>query len=127
MMTENQYITKGSIYFVNLGCERNGSVQNGGKTGFRPCIVMHNKIACVFSPVLLVVPITSSYGRIKAKMPTHLVIEEGLSKKSVAMFEQVLTVNRSQLSDKICTLSDDLLEQANEKLKIAFGLCPEYA
>lgn len=127
MMTENQYITKGSIYFVNLGRERNGSVQNGGKTGFRPCIVMNNKIACVFSPVLLVVPITSSYGRIKAKMPTHLVIEEGLSKKSVAMFEQVLTVNRSQLSDKICTLSDDLLEQANEKLKIAFGLCPEYA
>ena len=127
MMTENQYITKGSIYFVNLGCERTGSVQNGGKTGFRPCIVMNNKIACVFSPVLLVVPITSSYGRIKAKMPTHLVIEEGLSKKSVAMFEQVLTVNRSQLSDKICTLSDDLLEQANEKLKIAFGLCPEYA
>ena len=127
MMTENQYITKGSIYFVNLGCERNGSVQNGGKTGFRPCIVMNNKIACVFRPVLLVVPITSSYGRIKAKMPTHLVIEEGLSKKSVAMFEQVLTVNRSQLSDKICTLSDDLLEQANEKLKIAFGLCPEYA
>lgn len=127
MMTENQYITKGSIYFVNLGCERNGSVQNGGKTGFRPCIVMNNKIACVFSPVLLVVPITSSYGRIKAKMPTHLVIEEGLSKKSVAMFEQVLTVNRSQLSDKICTLSDDLLERANEKLMIAFGLCPEYA
>ena len=127
MMTENQYITKGSIYFVNLGCERNGSVQNGGKNGFRPCIVMNNKIACVFSPVLLVVPITSSYGRIKAKMPTHLVIDEGLSKKSVAMFEQVLTVNRSQLLDKICTLSDDLLEQANEKLKIAFGLCPEYA
>ena len=127
MMTENQYITKGSIYFVNLGCERNGSVQNGGKTGFRPCIVMNNKIACVFSPVLLVVPITSSYDRIKAKMPTHLVIEEGLSRKSVAMFEQVLTVNRSQLADKICTLSDDLLEQANEKLKIAFGLCPEYA
>ena len=127
MMTKNEYITKGSIYAVNLGCERNGSVQSGGKSGFRPCIVMNNKIACVFSPVLLVVPITSSYGRIKAKMPTHLVIEEGLSKKSVAMFEQVLTVNRSQLSEKICTLSDELLNQANEKLKIAFGLCPEYA
>ncbi|MBQ3047963.1 MAG: type II toxin-antitoxin system PemK/MazF family toxin [Clostridia bacterium] len=126
MMKENSYVTKGSIYLVNLGCERNGNVQNGGKTGVRPCLVMNNKIACIYSPVLLVVPITSSTVKIHKHIPTHLIIDEGLTRKSVAMFEQIITVNRSQLLTKICTLSDELMEKANQKIEIAFGLCPTF-
>jgi len=128
VMTETtSYIKKGNIFYVELGTERNGSIQNGGATGVRPCIVMSNKIACDVSPVLLVVPITSSYGKHRKSMPTHLELGNILPKKSVALFEQVLTVNRYQLRDKISNLSEDLLEEANKKIMISFGLVPQYA
>jgi len=127
LMTETTYIRKGDIFYVELGTERNGSVQNGGATGFRPCVIMANKVACEVSPVLLVVPITSSYGKHRKGMPTHLELGNTLPKKSVALFEQVLTVNRYQLRDKIANLSEDLLEEANKKIMISFGLVPQYA
>ena len=129
-MTESKtYIEKGSIYYVFLGTtnDKNDPVQNGGATGVRPCIVMSYKVACEVSPVLLVVPITSSFGKHRKGMPTHLELGNTLPKKSVALFEQVLTVNRYQLRDKVAKLSDDLLEEANKKIMISFGLVPQYA
>ena len=128
MMTETtNYIQKGSIFYVFLGKERNGHVQNGGLTGFRPCIVINNKVACAVSPVLLVVPITSSDCKHAKELPTHLDLGDTLKKHSVAMFEQILTVNRYQLRSKITNLSEDLIEAADEKLKISLGLIPNYA
>lgn len=125
--TTNNYIRKGDIFYVALGTEQNGHIQNGGTTGCRPCIIMANTIACKVSPVLLVVPITSSYCKRKKSMPTHLELGNTLPKKSVALFEQVLTVNRYQLREKITNLSEDMLEKANEKIMISFGLVPQYA
>jgi len=128
MMTEmNTYIRKYDIFYVYLGSERNGSVQNGGSTGIRPCIVINNKVACAVSPVLLVVPITSSNGKHAKELPTHLDLGDTLKKHSVAMFEQILTVNRYQLKSKIANLSENLIKAADEKLKISLGLIPEYA
>ena len=127
-MTEtNAYIRKGNIFNVMLGTERNGSIQHGGVSGVRPCIVMSNKIACNVSPVLIVVPITSRHSKRVKSMPTHLEIDNILPKKSVALFEQILTVNRFQLIEKIANLTTDLLEEANEKVKISLGLIPQYA
>lgn len=128
MMTGmNTYIRKYDIFYVYLGSERNGSVQNGGSTGIRPCIVINNKVACSVSPVLLVVPITSSNGKHAKELPTHLDLGYTLKKHSVAMFEQILTVNRYQLKSKIASLSENLIEAADEKLKISLGLIPQYA
>ena len=128
-MTENnnRYIRKGDIFYVYLGNERNNHVQSGGSNGMRPCIIVNNNIACVYSPVLLVVPITSSKGKMQKHLPTHLVLQDLLPKKSVAMFEQVLTVNREQLSNKIGSMSDSMISRINQKLEIAFGLCPQFA
>ena len=123
----NTYIRKYDIFYVYLGSERNGNVQNGGSTGIRPCIVINNKVACAVSPVLLVVPITSSNAKHAKEFPTHLDLGDTLKKHSVAMFEQILTVNRYQLRSKIANLSDDLIEAADEKLKISLGLIPQYA
>ena len=128
MMTETaNYIQKYDIFYVMLGKERNGHVQNGGSTGFRPCVVINNQVACAVSPVLLVVPITSSNSKHAKELPTHLDLGDTLKKHSVAMFEQILTVNRYQLRSKITNLSDDLIEAADEKLKISLGLIPQYA
>ena len=127
-MTENnKYIRKGDIFYVYLGNERNNHVQSGGSNGMRPCIVVNNKIARIHSPVLLVVPITSSEGKRQKSLPTHLDLQDLLPKKSVAMFEQVLTVNREQLSDKIGSVSDSMISRINQKLEIAFGLCPQFS
>jgi|GEM_PF-2707081 len=126
-MTESTYIRKGDIFYVALGTERNGHIQNGGSTGVRPCIVMNNNVACRFSPTLLVVPITSSGIKRNKNMPTHLLLENVIQKQSVATFEQVLTVNRYQLREKIGNLSDNLMQEADERIKIAFGLVPQFA
>ena len=72
MTDSTTYVRKASIFYVDLGSERNGHVQNGGSTGFRPCIVVSNRIACKVSPVLLVVPITSSANKTAKNMPTHM-------------------------------------------------------
>ena len=128
MMTETKnYIHKYDIYYVDLGTERNGHIQNGGSTGFRPCLIINNQVACNVSPVLLVVPISSSNAKHIKDLPTHLDLGNTLKKHSVAMFEQILTVNRYQLKSKIANLSDKLIEDAEEKLKISLGLVPEYA
>ena len=129
MTDKNTYVRKGDIFFVKLGTgtEKNSNVQHGGSTGFRPCIVVNNKIACNVSPVLLVVPITSSSCKVKNNMPTHLELDGVLPKKSVALFEQVLTIDRYQLKNKIAHLPDKLLKQVDEKLKITFGLVPQFA
>lgn len=121
-MKDNTDIKKGDIFYVNLGKEKNGHIQNGGHGGVRPCIIVNNNVACLYSPVLLVVPISSSAARVMRKFPTHLVLEGTLKKKSVALFEQILTVNRSQLRGKIATLPDNLMQSADEMLKVAFGL-----
>ena len=127
MTGKTTYIRKGSIFYVELGSERNGHVQNGGSTGFRPCIIVSNRVACKVSPVLLVVPITSSSNKAAKNMPTHMELKGVLEKDSVALFEQVLTVNRYQLHNKITNLPEKLMVQADEKLKIAFGLVPQFA
>lgn len=127
MTGKTTYIRKGSIFYVELGSERNGHVQNGGSTGFRPCIIVSNRVACKVSPVLLVVPITSSTNKTAKNMPTHMDLKGVLEKDSVALFEQVLTVNRYQLHNKITNLPEKLMVQADEKLKIAFGLVPQFA
>lgn len=128
MMTNTtEYIRKGDIFYVELGTEKNGHIQSGGDSGVRPCIIVNNQIACSYSPILLVVPITSSEAKKKKHMPTHLVIDKPLPRKSVATFEQVLTINRYQLQDKIGSLSEELMQAANKKLEIAFGLIPQFA
>jgi len=71
-MTETTYIRKGDIFYVELGTERNGSVQNGGATGVRPCVVMANKVACEVSPVLLVVPLLPPVLESTAKECRHI-------------------------------------------------------
>lgn len=123
----NTYIRKYDIFYVYLGSERNGNVQNGGSTGIRPCIVINNKVACAVSPVLLVVPITSSNVKHAKELPTHLDLGDTLKKHSVAMFEQILTVNRYQLRSKIANLPENLIKAADEKLKISLGLVSNYA
>ena len=109
-------IKKGEIYYANLSGNL-GSEQGG----FRPVLIIQNNIGNRFAPTTIVAPITS---RAKTDLPTHLCINEGecgLTKDSIILFEQLRTIDKQRLGDRIGELSEDLLVSANEKLLASFG------
>ena len=125
-MTDTTYIRRGDIYYVNLGSgsARQGSIQHG----IRPCVVCGNNLQNKYSEVIMISPITSS--RKKKPIPTHLELkaeECNLKVDSTVLFEQIITIQKSQLLGKVASLSDDIMEKVNDKLKISFGLVPAFA
>ena len=123
-MTDTTYIRRGDIYYVDLGSERNGSIQHG----VRPCVVCGNNLQNRFSEVIMISPITSS--RKKKPIPTHLELkaeECNLKVDSTVLFEQIITIQKSQLLEKVASLGDDMMEKVNHKLMISFGLVPAFA
>lgn len=93
--------------------------------GFRPCLIVSNSIARKYSPVVIVVPITKQEK--KNYIPTHMKITGVLREDSTILFEQILTVNKSQISYRLGELPADLQKEAEEKIKISLGLTPAYA
>jgi len=125
-MTGTTYIKRGDIYFVDLGSEqqRQGSIQYG----IRPCVVCGNNLQNKYSDVIMISPITSS--RKKKPIPTHLELkaeECNLKVDSTVLFEQIITIQKSQLLEKVASLGDDIMEKVNEKIMISFGLVPAFA
>ena len=87
---------KGDIFWAELGENAEGSLQ----AGVRPVLVVSNNKANGFSPVIIIIPITSKMR--KAKLPTHVLIEEcGLSSPSIALAEQITSINKGRLGRKI--------------------------
>lgn len=87
---------KGDIFWAELGEEAEGSLQAGA----RPVLVVSNDKANEFSPVITIIPITSKMG--KKKLPTHVLIKEcGLEKPSIALAEQITSLNKGRLGRKI--------------------------
>ncbi|MBQ6935624.1 MAG: type II toxin-antitoxin system PemK/MazF family toxin [Clostridia bacterium] len=125
-MTSTTYIKRGDIYYVDLGSERQrqGSIQYG----IRPCVVCGNNLQNRFSEVIMISPITSS--RKKKSIPTHLELkaeECNLKTDSTVLFEQIITIQKSQLREKISSLSDEIMQEVNDKLMISLGIAPAFA
>lgn len=111
-------IKRGDIFFADLSPVK-GSEQ-GGK---RPVLVIQNDIGNRFSPTVIVAAITAQIQ--KAKLPTHVEIDAvryGLDKNSVVLLEQVRTIDKSRLSDKIIHLDEEMMRQVEEALEISLGL-----
>lgn len=118
------YVQRGDIFYVDLGKERKGNIQNG----IRPCVICGNNLQNKHSGVVLISPITSS--KSKKDIPTHLKIsasESHLKSDSIVLFEQIQTVQKSQLKSKICSLNDDIMQKVNDKLMISLGIAPAFA
>lgn len=126
MTDTTTYIKKGDIFYADLGCysEQKGSIQ----CGVRPCIICGNNFQNRYSEVILISPITSSTK--KKNIPTHLKIrasECNLTSDSIVLFEQIQTIQKSQLLGKVGSVSDNMLEKVNNKLMIALGIDPAFA
>ena len=114
----NLEIKRGSIIMVDLPLG-NGSVQGG----VRPAVVISNNKGNKFSPVLIVVPLTS---KVKKFMPTHHTIEpsmiNGLSKTSIVLAEQIITIGKDMVRNIVGTLEEIDINFINRKVMTSLAL-----
>lgn len=114
----NGLIKRGDIFYADLS-----PVIGSEQGGVRPVLVVQNDIGNKYSPTIIVAAITSQIN--KAKLPTHVEIpapEYGLTKDSVVLLEQVRTIDKKRLKEKIGRFDDDMMKKVDEALKISFGL-----
>lgn len=111
-------VKRGDIFYADLS-----PVVGSEQGGTRPVLVVQNDIGNKFSPTVIIAAITSQIN--KAKLPTHVEIladDYGLSKDSVILLEQIRTVDKKRLRERIGKLDDELLERVNEALTVSVGL-----
>ncbi len=111
-------VRRGDIYYADLS-----PVIGSEQGGVRPVLVVQNDIGNKYSPTIIAAAITSQIN--KAKMPTHIEIsaaEYGLNKDSVILLEQIRTIDKKRLKEKIGHLDEELMRKVDEALTISFGL-----
>ncbi|MCG0313353.1 MAG: type II toxin-antitoxin system PemK/MazF family toxin [Calditerricola sp.] len=111
-------VKRGDVFYANLS-----PVVGSEQGGVRPVLIIQNDIGNKYSPTVIVAAITAQIQ--KAKLPTHVEIPAkpyGLEKDSVILLEQIRTIDKQRLTDKITHLDDELMQQVNESLQISLGL-----
>ena len=109
---------RGDIYLADLGTNV-GSEQSG----CRPVLVLQNDVGNRHSPTVICAAITSKMN--KAKLPTHIEIDAssyGIEKDSVILLEQLRTIDKKRLKDKVCHLDQTMLDRVNHALGISLEL-----
>jgi len=110
-------VKRGEIYFANLN-----PVVGSEQGGVRPVLILQNDTGNKYSPTTIVAAVTSRHKR--ARLPTHvpLAAREGpLDKDSVVLLEQVRTIDKTRLKEKIGKLSPEELAQVQDALKLSLG------
>lgn len=111
-------VKRGDIIYADLS-----PVIGSEQGGVRPVLIVQNDIGNKYSPTVIVAAITSQIN--KAKLPTHIEInanEYGLPKDSVVLLEQIRTIDKKRLREKIGHFDEDMMEKVNDCLKISMGL-----
>ena len=111
-------VKRGEIYYADLS-----PVIGSEQGGVRPVLIVQNDVGNKYSPTIIAAAITSQIN--KAKLPTHIEIsaeEYGLTKDSVILLEQIRTIDKRRLREKIGHLDETLMELVNEAINISFGL-----
>lgn len=118
MGCERLIVKRGDVFFADLS-----PVVGSEQGGVRPVLVIQNDIGNRFSPTVIVAAITAQIQ--KAKLPTHVEIDAklyGFDRDSVILLEQIRTIDKQRLTDKITHLNDEMMEKVNESLQISLGL-----
>ncbi len=111
-------VKKGDIFFADLS-----PVIGSEQGGVRPVLIVQNDIGNKYSPTVIVAAVTSQIN--KAKLPTHVEIGalgHGLNKDSVVLLEQLRTIDKKRLKEKIGKVDDDIIAEVNEALTISLGM-----
>lgn len=111
-------VKRGDIFYADLS-----PVVGSEQGGVRPVLVIQNDIGNKYSPTVIAAAITSRIN--KAKMPTHIELaarDFGLQKDSVILAEQVRTIDKRRLREKIGCINEELMVRVNEALAVSMGL-----
>lgn len=105
-------VRMGDIFYALLP---NG--EGSEQYGLRPVLIIQNNIGNKYSPTTIIIPITSKIA--KSNLPTHVILEytKGLSRKSLALVEQIRTIDKSRLLEKITTIDSRDLSRVKEAVK----------
>lgn len=111
-------VKRGDIYYADLS-----PVVGSEQGGIRPVLIIQNDVGNKYSPTVIAAAITSKIN--KAKMPTHIELsaqDYGLNKDSVILTEQIRTLDKRRLREKIGKLDRELMNKVDEALYVSFGL-----
>ena len=111
-------IRRGDIYFADLS-----PVVGSEQGGVRPVLIVQNDVGNRHSPTIICAAITSQLN--KAKLPTHIALSAALyslPKDSVVLLEQIRTIDKQRLKEKVCHLDDNMMLQVDHSLRVSLGL-----
>ena len=111
-------VKRGDIYYADLS-----PVVGSEQGGLRPVLIIQNDIGNRYSPTVIAAAITSRMG--KTRLPTHIDIyadKVGLAKDSVVLLEQIRTLDKRRLREKMGHLDDTMMHEVNTAIAVSFGL-----
>ena len=114
-------IKRGDIYYADLS-----PVVGSEQGGMRPVLIVQNDTGNKHSPTVIAAAITSQTG--KAKLPTHIELtghSVGLSRDSVILLEQIRTLDKSRLREKMGRLDDGVMRKVDSAIAVSLGLQPD--
>lgn len=112
------HIRRGDIFYADLS-----PVVGSEQGGTRPVLILQNDIGNQYSPTTIVAAITSQIA--KAKLPTHVEISSkisGLNKDSVVLLEQIRTIDKSRLMQRVSSLDDKMMLDVKKAIEISLSL-----
>ncbi|MBQ8742861.1 MAG: type II toxin-antitoxin system PemK/MazF family toxin [Clostridia bacterium] len=117
-------VKRGDIYYADLS-----PVVGSEQGGLRPVLIIQNDVGNKYSPTVIAAAITSRQG--KTRLPTHIDVcrsetgyegSVGLSRNSVVLLEQIRTLDKRRLKEKMGHLDDLAMKRVNDAISISFGL-----
>lgn len=111
-------VKRGDIYYADLS-----PVVGSEQGGVRPVLIIQNDTGNKYSPTVIAAAITSQIG--KARLPTHIELEArsyGLSRDSVILLEQIRTLDKSRLRERMGQLDGETMDRVETAMRVSFGL-----
>ena len=111
-------VHRGEVFYADLS-----PVVGSEQGGIRPVLIIQNDVGNKHSPTVIAAAITSQIN--KAKLPTHIELggkNFGLSKDSVVLLEQVRTIDKTRLKEKMGRLDARLMHRVDNAIAVSFGL-----
>ena len=121
MANQSGIVKRGEIYYADLS-----PVVGSEQGGMRPVLIVQNDVGNRYSPTVIAAAITSQQN--KARLPTHIDLEArscGLTKDSVVLLEQIRTLDKRRLREKMGCLDQTAMRQIDGAIAVSFGLAPE--
>jgi len=109
-------ITRGEIYYADLS-----PVIGSEQGGYRPVLILQNNKGNKFSTTVIIAPISSRIT--KNNLPTHVLIEnDNLEKKSVVLLEQIRTIDKKRIYEKVGKINEDIMYLINQAIKTSLDI-----